>query len=150
MTISCYTNNESPETFPKTPTLITGYSSITIDPLSVIDELSPVFVVSYNSALLACNYIKCDDLGRYYFARKSIDTAGRIVFTCSVDYLNSWAAEILACDVTVVRNSDIIPNMYPDKQLPIIPTVKDVTSIVLSNDLFSQSATKNYALITIG
>ena len=150
MTISCYTNTESPETFPKTPTAISGFSSVSIDPLSYIDVLKPTFVVSYDSALLDCNYVYCDTLNRFYFAKASVDTSGKILLQCTVDFLNSHSTDILNCNVTVIRNSDIIPTFYPDKQLPIIPTQKEITSIIISNDLFSENPSNNYALITIG
>ena len=146
MTIDCYTYSGEPLKYSKTKTQIG--TSITIDPLSTINELNPVFVVSYNSQLLACNYITCSELGRSYFATKSIDTAGRIVFSCTVDYISSF--DLSSCPINVVRNGGIgSPTMIPDSKLPINPNKKEVIKTSLYNNLFTKSESYCYLLTVI-
>lgn len=146
MTIDCFTYSGEPMRYSKTKTQIG--TSITIDPLSTINELNPVFVVSYNSQLLACNYIECSELGRSYFATKSIDTAGRIVFSCTVDYISSF--DLSSCPINVVRNGGIgAPTMIPDSKLPINPNKKDIIKTSLANNVFTKSESYCYLLTVI-
>ena len=123
-------------------------SNVSISPLSVINQLHPVFVVDYNALYLGANYISSSFLGRKYFCTVSVDTAGRCVFDCSVDHL---AHNFGNCDITVTRNGGIgKPTYIPDNKLPILPNKESITSTTASNNYFTDGLTEQYCyLVTV-
>lgn len=120
MTINLYVTNSNPKSLTKALTQIGDAKVIT--PTAQISTLNPVLVLTYNAALLLCNYIYIPKFGRYYFATVSTDIAGRIILSCKVDYLMSWAAYIKECPCVVVRAEQAGVNMVPDSKLPIDPS----------------------------
>ena len=129
-----------------------------IEPTEGIDVLSPAFILGYDSSYLSCNYLYCSELLRYYYITDmTIDTAQRIHIQCSVDVLQTYATDIKNCYATVVRSESVgKPTMYTDSKLPVYPTKKNVTSIVMNQlviPLNSQLTTTdgdNYLLTVIG
>lgn len=146
MTINCYTYSGEPLKYDKSSKTAIG-TAITIDPLSTIDLLSPVFIISYDSNLINCDYVVCSDLGRSYFCKPSISTAGQIVLSCSVDYISSF--DLDNCPVNVVRNGDIEPNEITDNKLFINPDQFDVTTTFLNSTLFDKDQAYSYVLATV-
>lgn len=123
-------------------------SGVQINPLSTISQENPVFVIDYNAAFLNANYVICSALGRKYFATVSTDTAGRMILTCSCDYLSSF--NLSNCPIQVTRNGGIgKPTKYPDTKLPIYPNIKDITSITRSNSILTANGGA-YVLTVIG
>ena len=126
-------------------TILTG---IQINPLSTISQENPVFVIDYDSRFLNANYVICSALGRKYFATVSTDTAGRMILTCSCDYLSSF--NLSNCPIQVTRNGGIgKPTKYPDNKYPIYPNIKDITSITRSNSILTANGGA-YVLTVIG
>lgn len=128
-------------------------SGVSISPLSTINQLNPVFVIDYDSSLLNCNYVEASFLGRKYMALISVDTAGRMVLSCSVDYLSSFALN--NCYITVTRNGGLgAPTEIPDTKFPVIPNRKDMDSRTVFNDAIGKYENdvraKNYLVITVG
>lgn len=124
--------------------------NVPIDPLSVISQLNPVFVVDYNAAYLNgnANYIICPFLGRKYFCTVSVDTAGRCIISCSVDYMSSF--NLSKCPVHVIRNEKVGINKIPDSKLPINPIEKEITSTILQSNFFNKPYVNSYLLAVIG
>ena len=109
-------------------------SSVSISPLSTINQLNPVFIVDYDSSFLTANYVECTDLGRKYFCTVAVDTAQRMILTCKVDVLSSF--DLSECYITVTRNEGIgAPTKIPDR-LPVLPNIEEVVSTVASSDYF--------------
>ena len=128
-----------------------GYSvidSVTISPLSSINQLSPVFVIDYDARFLNANYVIATFLSRKYFCTVSIDTAGRMVLTCKVDVL---ANNFNECPLTVTRNGGIgKPTYIPDEKLPILPNRETITSTTAENPYFSSGLLDNKCyLVTV-
>ena len=129
-----------------------------IKPTEGVDVLTPSFILGYDSSYLSCNYLYCAELNRfYYITEMTIDTAQRINVQCSVDVLQTYATDIKNCMATVVRSESIKrPTMYTDSKLPVYPSKKNVTSIIMeqvSVPLNSQLTTAdgdNYLLTVIG
>ena len=129
-----------------------------IKPTEGVDVLSPAFILGYDSSYLSCNYLYCAELNRfYYITEMTIDTAQRIHVQCSVDVLQTYASSILNCIATVVRSESVgRPTMYTDSKLPVYPTKKNVTSIVMQqvavplNSQLSTADGDNYLLTVIG
>lgn len=126
---------------------------VTIHPLSTVNQLSPVFVIDYDSRFLTANYVRATFLGRKYLCTVSVDTAQKMYLSCSVDYLSSFA--LGNCPITVTRNGGIgAPTEIPDNKLPVIPNRKRLDSITVFNDQISDFANDtralNYVITTVG
>lgn len=105
---------------------------VVIHPTSSISQLSPVFIIDRDDRYLSANYVIATFLARKYFCSVSVNPAGAMVLSCSVDPLSSF--DLSSCPIQVTRNGGIgKPTMYPDTKYPIIPNKKDITSIVRSN-----------------
>lgn len=127
--------------------------SVSIHPLSTVNQLSPVFVVDYDSRFLNANYVRANFLGRKYLCTVSVDTAQKMYLSCSVDYLSSFA--LSNCPITVTRNGGIgAPTEIPDNKLPVIPSRKNIDSITVFNSNISDFANDpralNYVVTTVG
>ena len=142
-------------TFGTTPATIT---TADIEPTEGIDILAPHFILGYSDNYLQCNYLYCAEFHRFYYITAiTIDTAQRVHVECSVDVLQTYAADILGCMATVTRSESVgHPTMYTDSKLPVYPSKKNVTSIIMeqvSIPLNSQLTTAdgdNYLLTVIG
>lgn len=126
---------------------------VSIHPLSTVNQLSPVFVIDYDSRFLTANYVRANFLGRMYLCTVSVDTAQKMYLSCSVDYLSSFA--LGNCPITVTRNGGIgAPTEIPDSKLPVIPNRKDIDSITVFNSNISDFANDpralNYVITTVG
>lgn len=126
---------------------------VSMHPLSIVNQLSPVFVIDYDSRFLNANYIRATFLGRLYYCTVSVDTAQKMYLTCSVDYLSSFA--LGNCPITVTRNGGIgAPTEIPDNKLPVIPNRKNIDSITVFNSNISDFANDpralNYVVTTVG
>lgn len=126
---------------------------VTIHPLSTVNQLSPVFVIDYDSRFLNANYVRATFLGRLYYCTVSVDTAQKMYLSCSVDYLSSFA--LRNCAITVTRNGGIgAPTEIPDSKLPVIPNRKNIDSITVFNPKISDFANDvralNYVITTVG
>lgn len=127
---------------------------VSIHPLSTVNQLSPVFVIDYDSRFLNANYVRATFLGRLYYCTVSVDTAQKMYLSCSVDYLSSFA--LGNCPITVTRNGGIgAPTEIPDNKLPVVPNRKHIDSkTVFSpdiNDTFiNDIRSLNYVVTVIG
>lgn len=126
----------------------TTIASATISPLSTINQLSPVFIIDYNSQFLNANYVVAEFLSRKYFCTVSVDTAGRMVLNCKVDVLANNFAD---CPITVTRNGGIgRPTYIPDDKLPILPNKETITSTIATNNWFNTGVLQTYCyLVTV-
>ena len=129
-----------------------------LKPNTEVSIINPTFIFSSPSTIVGCNYLYCDTFDRYYFITNiSVDTAQRAIVECNIDVLQSWSAEIKASTATILRSESIgKPTKYIDSKLPIYPTKKNVTSIVMQQltvPLNSQLTTTdgdNYLLTVVG
>lgn len=153
-TIDIANTTANPEKYNKTSETTIIQSGVSISPLSTIAQLTPVFVVDYDARFLNANYIIASFLGRKYFALVSVDTAGRMVIQCRVDYISSY--NLSNCPITVTRNGGIgKPTEIPDNKLPVIPNRKRIDSKTVFNpeinDAFiNDIRSMNYVVTVVG
>lgn len=120
MTITFYTTSSSPKKLNKTLTPIG--SAVALAPTSQVSVLNPVLIVDNVSGFIHANYAYIDDFHRYYWITTAYDTSGRIIVSCKVDYLMSWAAGIRQCPSNIIRADLGSPTYVIDKKYPIDPT----------------------------
>lgn len=145
---------EDPLVVNKVPTWLN--SAVPLLPTSVLDQRNPTFVIEYVEGYLGANYIECAKLGRKYFIEnKSVDIGKKIIFNCSADLLSSF--DMSSCSINVIRNEGIgAPTMYIDEKLPVYPSKKNVSSIVMQQEIvplnsqLTDSDGDNYLLTVIG
>lgn len=155
MQITAYINSSENNVIEKQLTQIGN--TFTVKPTDQLDIETPNFVVNYSAALLACNYIYATDYGRFYFAKVRTKPGNEMIIECESDPLMSFKTQILACDILAQRAESLgKPTQYRDSMLPVYPSKKNVTSIVmqhsaalLSNDL-DADASNCYLLTVLG
>lgn len=155
MTITAYINSSETNVIDKSISQIG--QSYTVTPTDPFDIERPTFKISYTAALLPCNYLYVHELAKYYFAWVSLSPGGELIINCLSDPLKSFWSYIQNCDALITRSESVgAPTMYTDNMLPVYPSKKNITSIVmqhsaapLSGDL-STSATDCYLLTVLG
>lgn len=129
-----------------------------VKPTAPLDIITPTFIFDYSAAALACNYLYCYEFGRFYFVKNiAVDTAGRINISCEIDVLQTYAQQIKNSTATILRSESIgAPTKYIDNKLPVYPSKKNVTSIVMEqvnvplNSQLSTADGDNYLLTVVG
>ena len=136
MTVTLYTTTDDARTVNKTLTLVKSVSATPTEPMNV---LRPTVIVNMDSAVLSSNYAYISELNRYYYITGMELLHGeRVLLSCSVDVLKTYAAALTDCDCIVSRSESIgAPSEIPDKNLPINPNMQDVYSIVFDADPFN-------------
>lgn len=142
---------------------ITGVSPVisqtaNIKPDTDIDILYPRFDFHYDSRILACNYLYCDTFDRYYYIKNiAVNTAQRIILDCEIDVLQTYSTDIKNSVATILRAEKIgKPTKYIDSKLPVYPSKKNITSIVMAQRSAPLSTTlstadgDNYLLCVVG
>lgn len=156
MTMTAYINSSESSVVNKDISQI-GTGSYVITPTDPFDIERPTFKLSYAAELLPCNYVYVSELDKYYYAWVSLSPGGELIINCLSDPLKSFWNYIQNCNVLVTRSESIgAPTMYPDSMLPVYPSKKNITSIImqhsaapLSGDL-STTAEDSYLLTVIG
>ena len=133
MTITFYTTSDPPKKLTKT--LSTIGTSKALAPTGQVDQLNPVIVTDYSESFVNANYCYIDTFYRYYFITTAVNTAGRLVVSCHVDYLMSWASGIKLCPATIVRAENIGINYCVDTKLPVDPNNFAVEGIPFDVDI---------------
>lgn len=127
---------------------------ITIKPTEKLSLISPVFEIDFDAAYMTANYLYCDSFDRYYYITDArVNTAQRLELECMVDVRQSFSAALKNSEVTVIRNEKIkYPTQIQDNKLPVNPSRKIITSIVIPeiDNSFSTSASYSYLLTVIG
>lgn len=155
MQIIAYINSSDNDVMQKS---LSEIGTFTVKPTEQLELEKPNFVLNYSSSLIGCNYIRCPDYGRYYFATVRTKPGNEAIIECTgSDPLMSFSSYILNCDILTTRAESIgQPTHYKDSMLPVYPSKKNITSIVmqhaaapLSGDL-STSAEDCYLLTVLG
>lgn len=119
-------------------------------PTGIVSRDNPTITIVYEESFLTANYMTIPEFGRKYFIKVSVDTAGRMIISGSVDPLTSFEAGILSAVGTAIRSESIGINMVSDDQLPVDPNSVNQISVHLQNDLFNTASVTPYVLTVIG
>lgn len=118
MQITFYKTASDPKCLTKDISTVIG-SAHALAPTEQVGCLNPVIMIDYNTALITANYCYIDTFHRYYWCNIAVTTAQRMIVSCKVDYLMSWAAGIRACSCNVIRTNLGTPSYIPDKKYPV-------------------------------
>lgn len=111
--------------------------------------VSPTLMLRYDSGLIDADYMYIPDWHRYYKIFNITADNGRIMYvSATVDVLETYKDEILACDATCIRNEGIgSPTYVPDPSFPLMPASDYVTSVIIG-EYFPEKEYRNYILST--
>lgn len=155
MTINLYRISADPRRLDKlTGAVLINQTPIPIKPTEKVNLRNPVFEIDYNSDYLTANYCYCDDFDTYYFVSPPhLNTGKRLDIPCNIDVRQTFKASILGSECTVLRSSGILyPTQIIDTKLPVNPSRKEITSILLPeiNNSFGTDKEKSYLLTVVG
>lgn len=152
MTLTFYTISDAPNVVNKT--IGEGTAIQNCNPVEPCDMLNPSFIMEQGTAAASANYVKIPVFdNRYYFITdRTLLSGHRIMITCAIDVLYTYASSIKACTGTVLRSESIgVPSMIPDNKLPI-----QSNNLMVDADNFGATpfspilATHPFILTTIG
>lgn len=152
MTITLYKVIADKRALDKVSELTPVYSALPVYPLREVSVVNPVFIIDYSADYLSCNYVYCDLYDRYYYINNmQVDTAGRLNVYCDIDVRQSYSTAIKNVSCTVVRGGGQ-PTDVVDSKLPVNPSAKDITSVVMpeNNNSFDVNASYSYLLTVVG
>lgn len=156
MEIIAYVNSAEGQVLDKTPYL-TSLGTYTVKPTETLDIETPSFIINYTANIMQCNYLYASEFNRFYFAKIRTRPGSEAIIDCISDPLMSFKQYILNCDIMASRAEKFgAPTIYPDNQLPVYPSKKNVTSIVMqqqalpTGSLLNTQATDCYLLTVLG
>ena len=157
MEIIAYINGAESNVVEKTPYL-TSLGTYTVKPTETLDIETPSFIINYSSAsILQCNYLYASEFNRFYYAKIRTRPGSEAIIDCVSDPLMSFRSYIYNCDIMASRAESFgAPTLYPDSQLPVYPSKKNVTSIIMQQEalplysLLDTQATDCYLLTVLG
>lgn len=147
--LDLYVTSSDPRSLDKS---LTGVASgVPIIPTGAVDIIAPTLILNYSAAYIQANYCYCSELNRYYFIdNMTLEVGRRMILSCKVDVLKTYAAAIRQCTATVIRNGGIgRPTYIPDNKLPISPSEVNITSVEYPNSPFDTSADTPYVLTVL-
>lgn len=149
ITIKLGTTTDNVDKVGKTYTEATPSGGVVIEPTSIIDPITPKFIINRDDNYRNCNYCEATFLGRKYFAKVSVDTGSRMVVDCTVDYLSSF--DLSDCPITVIRNGGIgAPTKIQDSKFPVLPNTETVKQVPIAHSAFTPYGERCYVLQCIG
>ena len=152
MTISFYASSDDPKKLDKAMgTAIASPNVINTD--DTISLLNPSFLVVSNTAYFTATHVHCSALGnRYYFINNiTLLTGGKMMVSCSIDVLKTYAAQIKLSQCIVTRSAKYdYPTLYIDSQLPVAPNKIILDGDTFSGPMFNTNETQSFLLTTIG
>lgn len=142
MTVTLYTTADDVRTVNKT---LTNVKSVTATPTEPMNILAPTLIIDYDSSVLSANYVHISSLNRYYYIdNMDLLKGNRLLLSCRVDVLKTYAAALTDCECIVTRSESVgAPNEIPDKNLPVDPNREDIYSIVFDKDPFNIDLNSN-------
>lgn len=153
MTINLYKISADPRALNKMNTaVLLNESPIPVKPTEKVNLLRPTFEIDYNESWLMANYAYCDTFDTFYFVSPPhLNTGKRLDIPCLIDVRQTYSASILNVPCVIIR-AETQPSQIIDSKLPINPSRKAVTSILLPerNNSFGTNKEYSYLLTVVG
>lgn len=148
MQITFYRTSSDPKCLIKDIRTVIG-SAHALAPTEQVGCLNPVIMIDYNSSLISSNYCYIDTFNRYYWCNVAVTTAQRMIVSCKVDYLMSWASYIKKCPATIVRAELEGPTYMVDDKLPVDPSRIDIVPYNFPADPLAMPDSEQYKYLLI-
>lgn len=148
MILTLYTNSDDPKTLVKTHSVQLGKAQA-LAPTGQVNVINPVVSIDYNASFLNANYCFIDTFNRYYYCTIGLDTAMRMIISCKVDYLTSFASYIGQCPATIIRAELEGPTYMVDEKLPIDPSRVNIIPYNFGGDPLAMPDTDQYKYLLI-
>lgn len=155
VTITIYNVSDAPNVADKT--LESGTTVTGVQPCEPCDFLNPSFIMNKSSAVLSGNYIDCVIEGnplqrKYFITDKQLITGGRVLVSCTVDVLTTYASSIKACNGTILRAESPKSKAMHDSKYPLVPRmfVKNILYKKTPFSYVSGNGNYNYLLTVVG
>lgn len=151
MTVTFYNVSAAPNVLNKE--LGTGTVLSTCQPVEPCDYLNPSFIMDKSTTTAGANYCQIGEpINRYYFITDTqLLTGNRVLVSCAVDVLKTYADKIINCIGTFTRAEHPKGKYIADSKYPLTgdmeseSTLFDYTPFTLGD-----SNTHNYILTVVG
>lgn len=138
MNITLYNNKSDKRNLIKN---ITEIKTVTATAKGDISVISPVLILNYTD-MSEANYCYISELNRYYYINNFTYLTGkRIQLNLNIDVLMSYADEIKALKVNILRYSGIKPTYISDGRIPLYSNTRQYV-IEFPDNIFNLSNPK--------
>lgn len=143
-----YTVTDAPNVLNKT--LDNGHTT-NCEPVEPCDFLNPVLVMNKHSDVMTANYVSISSpLNRKYFITgKSLLSGNRVMITCAVDVLTTYADSIKECFGTFTRSEHPKNKYIKDNKYPLTCDMLS-KSALFPKTPFTAANGRNYILTVVG
>ena len=150
MNLTLYNNKSDKRNLIKN---ITEIKTVTATAKGDISIISPVLIFNFTD-MSGINYCYISELKRYYYIKNFTYLTGkRIQLNLEIDVLMSYAEEIKALKVNVLRYSGISPTYIADGRIPLYSNTKQYV-ITFPDNIFNltepKDSDKNFLLNIAG
>ena len=151
MTVTFYNVSAAPNVLDKE--LGTGTVISTCQPVEPCDYLNPSFIMDKSATTTGANYCQIGEpINRYYFITDTqLLTGNRVLVSCAVDVLKTYASDIKNCIGTFTRSEHPKSKYIADSKYPLTGDMES-ESTLFDNTPFTlgTSETHNYILTVVG
>ena len=148
MNVKLYINSSDPKVSQKSLTLKETLTNVQLTEQTSVEN--PSFLLDYKTNYLSCNYLYCEEFGRYYFITgREIRNGNQIIINCHVDVRVSFRSQILQSDIIADRSASNGDAYVPDNMVTIRDSITTYIRKVSTTPFVGPSGSNNYVL-TIG
>lgn len=145
MNVVLYNNQSDNRVLDK---ILTEIKTVSAEFFKESSVLAPQIILKYDASLLNCNYLYISYMTRYYYVSDvTILDGGRMMLTCKVDVLKTYASQIKNLTVIVDKQKSIKDNTYYNDGSYVIDDRQTNNVINFPNSLLTDG---QYILITAG
>lgn len=151
MTVTFYNVSAAPNVLDKE--LGTGTVISTCQPVEPCDYLNPTFIMDKSTTTAGANYCQIGEpINRYYFITDTqLLTGNRVLVSCAVDVLKTYAAGIKNCYGTFTRSEHPATRYIHDNKFPLTGDMGAEASLFPTTPFtLGTSETHNYILTVVG
>ena len=148
--IKLYNVSDDPRKLNKT---LTGELSVNnVRPTDIVDLMNPSFILDYNENYITKNYLWADKpFNRFYFITDmQVDIGKKIIISCTVDVLQTYASNIRSITANVIRQESKKDTYLADSDFNIKTGFVPIIDIFTGGAEGEQFTSGKYILSWIG